>query len=79
MLEVETFLPLDYLQVKPLKERLRNISDPRNVRLVFDVLKFEPQEIERAVLFATGNALVCETPEDAMKVAPWERAECPSG
>jgi len=34
MLEVETFLPLDYLQVKPLKERLRNISDPRNVRLV---------------------------------------------
>ncbi|KAH8276289.1 structural maintenance of chromosomes protein 1A isoform X1 [Drosophila bipectinata] len=69
MLEVETFLPLDYLQVKPLKERLRNISDPRNVRLVFDVLKFEPPEIERAVLFATGNALVCETPEDAMKVA----------
>ncbi|EDW81202.1 uncharacterized protein Dwil_GK11152 [Drosophila willistoni] len=69
MLEVETFLPLDYLQVKPLKERLRNISEPRNVRLVFDVLKFEPPEIERAVLFATGNALVCETPEDAMKVA----------
>ncbi|XP_068155784.1 LOW QUALITY PROTEIN: structural maintenance of chromosomes protein 1A [Drosophila tropicalis] len=69
MLEVETFLPLDYLQVKPLKERLRNISEPRNVRLVFDVLKFEPAEIERAVLFATGNALVCETPEDAMKVA----------
>ncbi|XP_030369626.1 structural maintenance of chromosomes protein 1A [Scaptodrosophila lebanonensis] len=69
MLEVETFLPLDYLQVKPLKERLRNINEPRNVRLVFDVLKFEPAEIERAVLFATGNALVCETPEDAMKVA----------
>ncbi|KAI8130777.1 Structural maintenance of chromosomes protein 1A [Lucilia cuprina] len=69
MLEVETFLPLDYLQVKPLKERLRNISEPRNVKLVFDVLKFEPREIERAVLFATGNALVCETPEDAMKVA----------
>ncbi|KAL9893957.1 structural maintenance of chromosomes protein 1A [Glossina fuscipes] len=69
MLEVETFLPLDYLQVKPLKERLRNITEPRNVKLVYDVLKFEPKEIERAVLFATGNALVCETPEDAMKVA----------
>lgn len=39
------------------------------MKLVFDVLKFEPKEIERAVLFATGNALVCETPEDAMKVA----------
>lgn len=47
----------------------RNISEPRNVKLVFDVLKFEPPEIERAVLFATNNALVCETPEDAMKVA----------
>lgn len=69
MLEVETFLPLDYLQIKPLKERLRNITEPRNVKLVFDVLKFDPPEIERAVLFATNNALVCETPEDAMKVA----------
>lgn len=69
MLEVETFLPLDYLQAKPLKERLRNISEPRQVKLVYDVLKFDPPEIERAVLFATNNALICETPEDAMKVA----------
>ncbi|XP_055677402.1 structural maintenance of chromosomes protein 1A [Lutzomyia longipalpis] len=69
MLEVETFLPLDYLQAKPLKDRLRNINEPRNVKLVYDVLKFEPPQIERAVLFATNNALVCETPEDAMKVA----------
>ena len=28
MLEPETFLPLDYIQAKPLKERLRNISNP---------------------------------------------------
>lgn len=69
MLEVETFLPLDYLQTKPLKERLRNITEPRNVKLVYDVLKYDPPEIERAVLFATNNALVCENPEDAMKVA----------
>jgi len=26
-------------------------------------------DIKRAVLFATNNALVCDTPEDAMKVA----------
>jgi structural maintenance of chromosome 1 len=26
-------------------------------------------EIERAVLLATNNALVCETPDNAMKVA----------
>lgn len=69
MLEVETFLPLDYLQAKPLKERLRTIQNPRNVHLIYDVLRFDPPEIERAVLFATNNALVCETPDDAMKVA----------
>ncbi|PSN35220.1 Structural maintenance of chromosomes protein 1A [Blattella germanica] len=69
MLEPETFLPLDYIQAKPLKERLRNIKEPRNVKLLFDVLHYEPLDIKRAVLFATNNALVCETPEDAMKVA----------
>ncbi|CAG9808835.1 unnamed protein product [Chironomus riparius] len=68
-LEVETFLPLDYLQAKPLKERLRTIQSPKGVHLIYDVLRFDPPDIERAVLFATNNALVCETPEDAMKVA----------
>lgn len=47
----------------------RDIRDPKQVKLVYDVLKFDPPEIEKAVLFATNNALVCETPEDAMKVA----------
>lgn len=47
----------------------RNINEPKHVKLVYDVLKFDPPEIERAVLFATNNALVCESPEDAMKVA----------
>uniref|UniRef100_A0A182P6L4 Bifunctional glutamate/proline--tRNA ligase n=1 Tax=Anopheles epiroticus TaxID=199890 RepID=A0A182P6L4_9DIPT len=46
-----------------------NIEEPRNVKLIYDVLKFSPPEIEPAVLFATNNALVCETPDDAMKVA----------
>ncbi|KAJ8936214.1 hypothetical protein NQ318_014843 [Aromia moschata] len=69
MLEPETFLPLDYLQTKPVKERLRSITEPRGVKLIYDVLQFEPQAIAKAVMFATNNALVCETPEDAMKVA----------
>ncbi|KAI5724110.1 hypothetical protein M8J76_015488 [Diaphorina citri] len=68
-LDPETFLPIDYLQTKPLKERLRNIRDPKNVKLLYDVLKYQPEDIKRVVLFATNNALVCETPEDAMKVA----------
>merc|ERR1719189_1655344 len=69
MLEPETFLPLDYIQAKPLKERLRNINNPKGVKLLYDVLQFEPADIKRAVLFVTNNSLVCETPEDAMKVA----------
>merc|ERR1719245_1296929 len=69
MLEPETFLPLDYIQAKPLKERLRNINNPKGVKLLYDVLQFEPQDIKRAVLFVTNNSLVCESPDDAMKVA----------
>lgn len=69
-LKVQICLSLCYpLQAKPLKERLRNIKEPKNVRLLFDVLQYQPLEIKRAVLFATNNALVCDTPEDAMKVA----------
>ncbi len=40
-----------------------------NVKLLYDVLQYEPSEIKRAVLFVTNNALVCDTQEDAMKVA----------
>lgn len=69
MLEPETFLPLDYIASKPIKERLRNIQSPANVKLIYDVIKFEPQDIREAVLFATNNALVCETASDANKVA----------
>ena len=68
MLEPETFLPLDYIQAKPLKERLRNINI-RGVKLLYDVIKYDIPDIKPAVLFVTNNALVCETPEDAMKVA----------
>lgn len=69
MLEAETFLPLDYIDAQALKERLRNIKEPRNVKLIYDVLQYEPASIKRAVLYATNNALVCETPEDANRVA----------
>merc|ERR1712018_754060 len=69
MLEPETFLPLDYIQAKPLKERLRNITNPKGVKLVYDVLRYDPPDIKKAVLFVTNNCLVCETTDDAMKVA----------
>ncbi|XP_077541498.1 structural maintenance of chromosomes 1 [Haemaphysalis longicornis] len=69
MLEAETFLPLDYIDAKPLKERLRSISQPKNVKLLYDVLQYDPPAIKRAVLYATNNALVCETADDASRVA----------
>ncbi len=69
MLEPETFLPLDYIQFKPLKERLRNITCVKGVKLLYDVIKYDIPDIKHAVLFVTNNSLVCETPEDAMKVA----------
>ena len=47
----------------------REIQDPRNVKLVVDVIRYEPACIKKALLFACGNALVCETVDDARKVA----------
>lgn len=69
MLEPETFLPLDYIEVKAVKERLRNIQYPKGVKLLYDVIRYEPSTIKKAVLYATNNALVCETAEDANLVA----------
>ncbi|XP_063240051.1 structural maintenance of chromosomes protein 1A-like isoform X2 [Bacillus rossius redtenbacheri] len=69
MSERETFLPLNSLQLKPLKSHLRNITEPGNVKLLFDVLNFSPPEVETAVWFATANVLVCQTSEDAEYVA----------
>ena len=41
------------------------IRDPRNVKLVIDVIRYDPPCIKKALLFACGNALVCESVEDA--------------
>lgn len=66
--EPETFLPLDFIEVRPTNEKLRDIREPRNVKLVIDVIQYDPPVIRKALQFACGNALVCETPEDARKI-----------
>ena len=38
--------PVDYIQAKPLKERLRNVNNIKGVKL-YDVLQYEPAEIKR--------------------------------
>ena len=47
----------------------REIREPKNVKLVVDVIRYDPPSIKKALIFACGNALVCETVEDARKVA----------
>ena len=51
------------------KHCLTNFFSPTGVKLLYDVLRYDPPEIKKAVLFVTNNALVCENPDDAMKVA----------
>lgn len=65
----ETFYPLDYIETGTLDERLREIREPRNTKLLFDVIKYNPPQIKKALLFAVGNCLVCETDEDARTMA----------
>ena len=39
------------------------------MKLVVDVIRYDPPSIKKALIFACGNALVCETVEDARRVA----------
>uniref|UniRef100_A0A914CSH9 Structural maintenance of chromosomes protein n=1 Tax=Acrobeloides nanus TaxID=290746 RepID=A0A914CSH9_9BILA len=65
----ETFLPLSVLNVIPINESLRQITDPRGVKLVFDVIQLNNPLAKKALQFACGNSLVCETAEDARLLA----------
>lgn len=39
------------------------------MKLVVDVIRYDPPIIKKALHYACGNALVCETVEDARQVA----------
>ncbi|XP_002735243.1 structural maintenance of chromosomes protein 1A-like [Saccoglossus kowalevskii] len=65
----ETFLPLDYLDVRPTNEKLREIREPKGVKLVVDVIRFDPPPVKKALQYACGNSLVCESVDDARRVA----------
>uniref|UniRef100_A0A914R7L2 SMC hinge domain-containing protein n=1 Tax=Parascaris equorum TaxID=6256 RepID=A0A914R7L2_PAREQ len=43
----------------------RELTEPRGVKLVFDVIQCNNPVARKALQFACGNALVCETAEDA--------------
>ncbi|VDM37316.1 unnamed protein product [Toxocara canis] len=65
----ETFLPLSILSVEKLSQKLRQLKEPRGVNLVHDVIQCINPLAQKAVLFACGNTLVCETADDARKLA----------
>ena len=62
---VATFIPLDTITPKPIDDRFRTYA--RGARLALDVIEYE-SDVERAMLFACGNALVCDTLEVARHV-----------
>ncbi|KAL2323430.1 hypothetical protein Fmac_027809 [Flemingia macrophylla] len=62
----QTFIPLESIRVKPIMERLRTLGG--TATLVFDC-KFDPS-LEKAILFAVGNTLVCDDLEEA-KILSW--------
>ncbi|XP_074128259.1 structural maintenance of chromosomes protein 1B isoform X2 [Sminthopsis crassicaudata] len=64
--EPETFLALDYLDIKPVNERLREI---KGSKMAIDVVQTQLPQLKKVIQFVCGNALVCETVEDARHVA----------
>lgn len=61
-----TFIPLDTIKVSPINEQFRQIDS--SVKLVMEVMKFD-HSFKRAVQYACGNTVVCETLEDAKQIA----------
>ncbi|XP_060892004.1 structural maintenance of chromosomes protein 1B [Labrus mixtus] len=68
--EPETFLPIDYLEVSPLNERLREVP---GAKMLVDVIQVNTSavaaQLRKVVQFVCGNALVCENIKEAKSVA----------
>ncbi|NWS55641.1 SMC1B protein, partial [Chunga burmeisteri] len=64
--EPETFLALDYLDVKPINEKLREI---KGVKMMVDVVQTPFAPLKKVIQFVSGNSLVCETVKEAKQIA----------
>lgn len=79
----ETFIPLDTIRTKPLPERMRQLGGTK--KPVVDVITV-PEQFERAVHYAVGDTLVCDTLDEARQLCYHSgperykvRADCRSG
>ncbi|KAM5170638.1 structural maintenance of chromosomes protein 1B isoform 1-T1 [Mantella aurantiaca] len=64
--EPETFLSLDYLELKPINEKLREI---KGCKMLLDVVQCSSALLKKVVQFVCGNGLVCETVKEARHIA----------
>ncbi|KFQ41592.1 Structural maintenance of chromosomes protein 1B, partial [Nestor notabilis] len=64
--EPETFLALDYLDVKPINEKLREI---KGAKMMVDVVQTPFAPLKKVIRFVSGNGLVCETVKEAKQIA----------
>ncbi|KAI8523049.1 hypothetical protein RHMOL_Rhmol13G0044200 [Rhododendron molle] len=77
----QTFIPLQSVRVKPIIEKLRTLRG--TAKLVFDVIQYpfssfavhfysykSKSPLEKAILFAVGNTLVCDDLDEA-KALSW--------
>ncbi|CAJ0939944.1 unnamed protein product [Ranitomeya imitator] len=64
--EPETFLSLDYLEIKPINEKLREI---KGAKMMIDVVQCSSPSLKKVIQFVCGNGLVCETVKEAKHIA----------
>ncbi|XP_054856412.1 structural maintenance of chromosomes protein 1B isoform X2 [Eublepharis macularius] len=64
--EPETFLPLDYLEVEPISEQLREI---KGTKMMIDVIQTSFPPLKKVIQFVCGNGLICETVKEARQIA----------
>ncbi|KAM6419703.1 structural maintenance of chromosomes protein 1B [Pluvialis apricaria] len=64
--EPETFLALDYLDVRPINEKLREI---KGAKMMVDVVQTPFAPLKKVIQFVSGNGLVCETVKEAKQIA----------
>eukprot|EP00958_Prasinococcus_capsulatus_P004389 scaffold406_cov391-Prasinococcus_capsulatus_cf.AAC.18 len=61
-----TFIPLQTIQAKPVKESLRQLGG--TAKLMVDVVQHD-SSIEAAILYACGSTIVCDTHQEAKRIA----------